>query len=80
MKNAHAAAFETGVEAFVQMIYIQKYALSTLNLVTADESDGSALVSQKHWISEAKQFALHGSGSSYRIVVGHSTCSAHGDG
>jgi hypothetical protein len=47
VKNSHATAFETlGVETLVQMIDVQKYALSTLNLVASNMRDSTTFSSQ----------------------------------
>jgi len=44
VKNAHTTAVEAPiVETLMQMIYVQKYALPTLNLVAADASYGAPL-------------------------------------
>jgi hypothetical protein len=60
VKNSHTAAFKTcGVETLLQMVDVQKYALSALNLVATDVSDSSAFSAQQNRITESKQLVLH---------------------
>jgi hypothetical protein len=55
VKNSHAAALKTfGIQTLVQMVDVQKYALSALNLVAADVSDSSAFGTQQNRITESK--------------------------
>jgi len=78
MKNAHTTTVKApGVQALVEMIHVQKYALPALNLVAADASDGAALASQHYRISEAKQFMLHGAGGCHGILAGQHGCATH---
>jgi hypothetical protein len=60
VKNSHTAALKTcGVETLLQMVDVQKYALSALNLVATDVSDSSAFSTQQNRITESKQLVLH---------------------
>jgi hypothetical protein len=80
VKNTHAAAFETfGVQALVQMIYVQKYALSTLDVVIAYVCDCPTFTSPHHRIAETKQLAImcECAWGSEGILVGHGAYNAH---